>query len=244
MSEKLKNTTNVTTLDADALLYSVDLTRAEGDRDTNIKKKDFKKDLIKGKQTSDIGSVIPLDTVEGHNCNFQSANTNVTFTLDTTDSVVNTWAQVLINTATEPSITGATQEGGIGWTASTNLYLTVRNKGDVGIVYYFSSLAVNTGASTPTLQQVTEEGATTSEDVTFDGAVTLNDEVIIENGSINSPNRSLNIDKTTSFNGEWNATTNTPTLSNLNYGREGNEYKVSVAGTQDFGAGSITFAVG
>ena len=48
----------------------------------------------------------------------------------------------------------------------------------------------------------------------------------------------------TFFLGDWNASTNTPTLSNSDTGLTGFEYKVSVAGSHDFGAGSITFGVG
>ena len=43
---------------------------------------------------------------------------------------------------------------------------------------------------------------------------------------------------------KYNATTNSPTLSNTNTNRYGLEYEVSVAGIQDFGAGSITIGVG
>jgi hypothetical protein len=42
----------------------------------------------------------------------------------------------------------------------------------------------------------------------------------------------------------WNATTNTPTLANTDTNKTGVERLVTVAGTQDFGAGGITFAVG
>mgnify|MGYP003638611873 CR=1 FL=1 len=232
------------TLSDGELGYETDTRKRKvGDGTTNWNNLPYLNKGILADSTDDIGTVIPLDTIGGHNCNFESANTNVTFTLDTTDSVVNTWAQVLINTATEPSIEGATQEGGIGWTASTNLYLTVRNKGDAGIVYYFSSLAVNTGASTPTLQQVTEQGATTDQDVTFEAAVAFEDEVVIESGNISSSNNTVEIDKIIMFDGYWNASTNSPTLANgINV--ELFEYKVSVAGSQDFGAGSITFALG
>ena len=45
------------------------------------------------------------------------------------------------------------------------------------------------------------------------------------------------------FKGNWNASTNTPTLIN-GTGTVGDAYKVSVAGTHDFGAGNITFIVG
>jgi len=43
--------------------------------------------------------------------------------------------------------------------------------------------------------------------------------------------------------GLWNATTNTPTLTN-GTGDAGDVYECSVAGTVNFGAGAITFAVG
>ena len=45
------------------------------------------------------------------------------------------------------------------------------------------------------------------------------------------------------FKGTWNASTNTPTLVN-GTGDQGDVYRTSVAGTQDFGAGPITFKVG
>lgn len=46
-----------------------------------------------------------------------------------------------------------------------------------------------------------------------------------------------------SFLGAWDASTNTPTLSNST-GTTGQFYKVSTEGTQDFGSGSYTFIVG
>lgn len=46
------------------------------------------------------------------------------------------------------------------------------------------------------------------------------------------------------FEGNWNATTNTPTLANTDTGKQGTVYRVSVAGSQDFGAGSISFVIG
>lgn len=44
--------------------------------------------------------------------------------------------------------------------------------------------------------------------------------------------------------GTWNATTNTPALANADVGAQGKLYRVTVAGTQDLGAGNITFVVG
>lgn len=45
------------------------------------------------------------------------------------------------------------------------------------------------------------------------------------------------------YQGAWNASTNTPTLSD-GTGVNGNVYRVSVAGTQNLGSGNITFQVG
>jgi hypothetical protein len=45
------------------------------------------------------------------------------------------------------------------------------------------------------------------------------------------------------FQGNWNATTNTPTLAD-GTGNTGDVYRVNVAGTQDLGSGSQTFVVG
>lgn len=45
------------------------------------------------------------------------------------------------------------------------------------------------------------------------------------------------------YKGNWDANTNTPTLAD-SIGDSGDVYKVSVAGTQDLGSGSQTFAVG
>lgn len=46
------------------------------------------------------------------------------------------------------------------------------------------------------------------------------------------------------YQGSWNATTNTPTLSDADTGVENFWYRCNVAGTVDFGAGNITFRVG
>jgi hypothetical protein len=45
------------------------------------------------------------------------------------------------------------------------------------------------------------------------------------------------------YKGTWNASTNSPTLAD-GVGNTGDVYNVSVAGTQDLGSGSITFAAG
>lgn len=44
--------------------------------------------------------------------------------------------------------------------------------------------------------------------------------------------------------GTWNASTNTPALANSDTGKTGNLYRVTVAGSVDFGAGLISFDIG
>ena len=46
------------------------------------------------------------------------------------------------------------------------------------------------------------------------------------------------------FKGNWNASTDSPSLADTDTGAQGNTYRVSVAGTHDFGAGNITFGIG
>lgn len=46
------------------------------------------------------------------------------------------------------------------------------------------------------------------------------------------------------YKGTWNASTNTPTLSNTDINVEGFLYQVQVAGTVNFGAGNISFEIG
>src|SRR6185369_5284812 len=46
------------------------------------------------------------------------------------------------------------------------------------------------------------------------------------------------------YKGTWNAATNTPTLSNSDTDLAGYLYQVNVAGTQNFGAGAISFEIG
>ncbi len=63
------------------------------------------------------------------------------------------------------------------------------------------------------------------------------------NSSGQIDNAYLSIAPTTNYKNSWNATTNTPTLAD-GVGDAGDAYKVGVAGTQNLGSGSLTFAVG
>jgi hypothetical protein len=216
---------------------------------------------IESRVVADTGSVIALTTIGGTASNFTSANTNTAFTINNTAGILFTWNEVLINTATEPVITGATQEGGIAWTTG-DLYLIVVNR-RTHVSYMYQSKSIGSGG-TLTLEGYKESG------VTADGTlnVFVGDDDLSGNGHVlgifddtgqiflGETANGIGIDILTglgtvtkngneivSFGENWNATTNTPTLANTDTAVKALEYIVSVAGTQDFGAGNITFSV-
>ena len=141
---------------------------------------------------------------------------------------------------------------------------TTVNTGTDGIL---DLSTLDLGGEADTLQSVTERGATTTTNVSVQGELQVGDgdDAIIalispSNGYINSsdglnvgnlnvvnleaPSATKNGKEITSFSDSWNASTNTPTLANTDTAKKAVEYKVSVAGTVDFGAGNITFNVG
>jgi hypothetical protein len=61
------------------------------------------------------------------------------------------------------------------------------------------------------------------------------DDVVADVGAIPDP---------ISYQGVYNATTNSPALDDTDVGAAGHLYQVTVAGTQDFGSGNISFEVG
>lgn len=91
------------------------------------------------------------------------------------------------------------------------------------------------GGLTPVLNKATEIKYTPSGDLVSINVQTALDEIESQILSIPTP---------LTYKGTWDASTNTPTLSNTDTGAEGFLYQVNVAGTVDFGAGPITFAVG
>lgn len=86
--------------------------------------------------SSFTGSAIALDKTMG---NYQTASANSATTYTTTGAVLGGWAIILINAATQPTITGATLITGSTFTASTNMYMYVRYNGYV-VEYYFAKI--------------------------------------------------------------------------------------------------------
>jgi hypothetical protein len=85
------------------------------------------------------------------------------------------------------------------------------------------------------IDEVHAESIKTSEKGQANGVATLNEMGVIPSEQINVTG--LNVK------GTWNADSNTPALSNGN-GENGDFYIVNTAGSADFGAGEISFAVG
>jgi len=117
----------------------------------------------------DTGDKIALTTIGGTASNFTSANTKTAFTIDNTANVLYAWNEVLINTATEPVITGATQEGGIPWTTG-DLYLIVVNR-RTHVSYMYQSKSIGSGGGSDTSEWATYSGTRAGGDL----LVTLGD---------------------------------------------------------------------
>jgi len=113
--------------------------------------------------TADTGTAISLANNVGNFCNMASANTNTTFTV--TGAVAGGFARVLINTATQPTVTGGTLENGADWIASSNMYLDVYYDGAT-TKYYFISIA-----SVSETEDRLEENATTTGTYNLDYAL-------------------------------------------------------------------------
>lgn len=90
--------------------------------------------------------------------------------------------------------------------------------------------------------QTPSDGATySSEDASGNMTQYKNQKIILNNNDLNLPRESGGVGL---YAGVWNGSTNIPVLANTDANKKGVEYKVSTAGSVDFGAGSITFAIG
>lgn len=99
-------------------------------------------------QTTNTGSVVSLTTSGGNLCNFGSVNATTAYT--TTGTVLNAYSKVFINTATQPTVNGASSYtvvndtkliGGSAWVANTDMYLVINYTGAArGIEFYFLSI--------------------------------------------------------------------------------------------------------
>jgi hypothetical protein len=140
---RISRNTNFINFDTDAVGitgtadYSALTVTPELDRLT-FTQRGYVDDAVDGKTTTDIGTEIPLDSAIGHQCNMATANTNTAYTLGV--AITGAVTRVFVNATTQPTITGATQEGGIPFEADADMYMAVFNKGtDISpdVVYWF-----------------------------------------------------------------------------------------------------------
>ncbi|MBK5213645.1 MAG: hypothetical protein JJE55_08305 [Flavobacteriaceae bacterium] len=93
---------------------------------------------LQSKTTADTGTSIDMGWPLGNECNMLAANTNSAFTL--TNVKEGGEATVLINRATEPTVTGATKIPGHTFVVSTDMHLKVKCRQSGIVQYYFLKL--------------------------------------------------------------------------------------------------------
>lgn len=111
--------------------------------------------------TADTGTVISLANNVGNFCNMGAANSNTTFTV--TGAVTGGMARVLINTTSQPTVTGGTLEQGASWVTGTDMYLDVYYDGAT-TKYYFISVASAGGSGATQLSELSDVVSATNTD--------------------------------------------------------------------------------
>lgn len=79
-------------------------------------------------------TVLTLNNPGGNYANMGAANSTTTYT--TTGAVLGGWTKVLINTTSEPTVTGATKITGATWVTGTNMYMVVSYNGTATQFYF------------------------------------------------------------------------------------------------------------
>lgn len=129
VSDSGNTMTQVTVADDELLVYNNSTVRWE-----SMDVIDFVRDIPQKPTNS---SIISLENPLG-NWYTSSANSSTTYTL-TNANHAGGWACVLINTTSEPTVTGATKVSGSEWVASTNMEMIVYYDG-YNTKYYFLDL--------------------------------------------------------------------------------------------------------
>lgn len=116
-----------------------------------------------------------------------------------------------------------------------------QNTSDIGLN---TADIVDIRTTTGTADGDTNMGAYASSTITDNQSTKQNITDVVTQVDTNSADiATLQSNPVFTFKGSWDASTNTPALVN-GTGTTGDAYKVSVAGSHDFGAGAITFIVG
>lgn len=76
----------------------------------------------------DSGDLVVLDNIQGRFTNMETPNATAVYTVSSS-SKLGAWQKTLINSATQPFVTGATKIAGSDFTPNVDMYLVIRNNG-------------------------------------------------------------------------------------------------------------------
>ena len=136
-NEQIYQQTEVTTLnDADVAAFDVDVSGTF--RTRKITKANLKKALgvIPTQDTTLETTVLVLDKIVGGYYTGTSGAAKSATTYTTSGTNLGAFVQVLINTTSEPTVTGGTKISGADWVTGTNMYMVVTYNG-TRVEYFF-----------------------------------------------------------------------------------------------------------
>ena len=97
-----------------------------------------------GALTTNTAAVVEIGHPLGNYCNMGNPNGNTSYTFTNNAvvgiPVVGGFGRVLINAATQPVVSGATNIKGDGFLSSTDMYMTIQYNGQV-TQYWFEQIA-------------------------------------------------------------------------------------------------------
>ena len=96
-----------------------------------------------GNTTANTGATVEIGYPLGNYCNMGSANATTTYAFTNNASgtaIVGGFGRILINTASQPSVTGATLIKGDTWLLNTDMYMTIQFNGNA-TQYWFEQIA-------------------------------------------------------------------------------------------------------
>lgn len=103
----------------------------------NLSEQPESSDVDKSSVTPDTVSTVDLSNVHGNYCNQESANPSTSYV--TINHVSGGKARILVNAASEPTVTGGTKIKGSDFVASTNIYLWIEYNG-TDVEFWFEEI--------------------------------------------------------------------------------------------------------
>ena len=130
-TNKFTTSANLTKLGFVSVTQAVNLDTMESKIEANVIK------VTDEVSTASTGTVLSLTNKEGVLYNMGSANAATTYT--TSGTTLNAYVRVLINAASEPTVTGGTKITGSDFVISTNMYMTVWYNG-TAVQFWFEEI--------------------------------------------------------------------------------------------------------